>query len=334
MKRESLPLVSGANGETDEADRAEIECRWRTSAPEERIGEVRFSLWKTDAPLQAKPYRFSPAFFSVAILGSFSFIAVGAWVAGRIRQGDFLLGQIFGIGLFVAIYGSMIVAVIASRRTKRHVGEVSPPPEGFPSTGIACHAYVCRRGRCVGWLWFEGDLMIFCGAGFDFQLRREDFKGRVPLVKALRSGGGSPLKRPKGVSEYLLFLTPGVIVDGAFAPDRSLWKTLEADFAAWESGSYSTGPSLFPPIRPVPTVPATLRWTSVVILPLFMGALLGFAALVLPIEPTNGKSPPSPWNLALAGAAFGLMWPLILWTSDRTGKTYAREANRAAAREG
>lgn len=126
-----------------------------------------------------------------------------------------------------------------------------------------------------------------------------------------------------------MLLTPGVIASGAFTMDRTLWTDLQPEFETWESGTSTHGPSLFPPIRPVPTTPARLRWTAFVAPSLLMGALLAFAGLVLPMEPTNGRPARSPGELALAGVALGWLWPFVLFIGDRTAKTYAREADRA-----
>lgn len=330
MSTQGVPIVSGPNGQRDKACLLQaIECRYAIPASEEAIGGARFSLWKVEAPLPGAPPRFSPAFFALVVLGCLGLLVLGSWVAGRIRQGDFLTGQIFAVGLFVALYGGMFAVALVRRRQKPVPLAPDTPPNGIPLRAVACLAGIRRRGRSVGWLWFEGDHMRFRGAGFDFDLRRGDFRTEGPLLKVFRRNGLAGLLAPEGVSEYLLFLTPGQVAGSQFVRDRSRWSELEPDFEVWESGTSTDEPPLFPPIRPVPTLPARLGWPSFVVPPLFMGGILGFAALVLPIEPTNGEPPPSPGSLALAGSLFGLLWPLLLWSSDRTAQAYTREADRS-----
>ena len=134
--------------------------------------------------------------------------------------------------------------------------------------------------------------------------------------------GGTPsLRGPKGLSEYMVGLSLGAIADGEFVRDPSLWKGLEDAFASWESGSFGSVPSLFPPIRPIAMIPGRLRWPQFVAPAALMGSILGFAGLMLPFAhpPSNG-----PWGLALAGAALGLFWPYAMCSSDRAGVSRRR----------
>lgn len=324
-----MALVRGANGEGDELSPEEVERRLLTPAPVERIGEFAFSLWKVNAPLPSRPFRFSRGFVAVTLVGTFALVLVGAWVANRVRQGDFLAAQIFGGVLFLLMDGGLLVAVLVLRRRRSLSQPGELPPNGIPSAAIAATVGVRRRGQSFGWLWFEKDALCFQGVGFDFRLRREDFAKKRSVYKLLKASGTPSLRCPKGVTEYMLSVVLGSRQGDRFVPDPQRWKELEDSFAAWESGAFTSEPSLFPPVRPVPTTPAPLTPRMIVAPALFMAAVLGFTGYVL--GPYLEHAKPW-WELAPVGALVGLCWPLLMWLSDRTNRSYAREVDRVIRR--
>ena len=294
------------------------------------IGGVRYSLWKTDEPLAARAPRFSRAFFLTTILGTAGLLAVASWVAGRIRQGDFLLGNVFVVTLCITLYGVPVFLVWQQRRRRPLVGVPEMPPRELPPDAVATFAVLRGRGRCLGWLWIDRDHLRFRGAGFDFDLKREDLATKGALGRKLRAV--VLLRRPKGISDHRLYLHPGSIVDGAFVSDPSRWSGLEARIVEWERRAPSHEPSLLPPLRPVPTRRATVGVGQILFPMLFMGLIVGMAGVFI----SNNVPPPSggrsPWTLAAAGALYGLMWPFLLWTSDSTARGYEREAEKAKRR--
>ena len=329
MREDRYPLVGGSNGGRPESlDRAEIERLWASHAPFETIGGVRYSLWKTEKPLGEGGAQFSRGFFVALLVGSLALLGVGRLVADQIRRGDFLAGQIFGISLLVAMYGGMAFVVWKSRRRVPAVGVPDRPPEGVPSGAIAIYAWVARRGRNTGWLWFERDLMCFRGAGFDFRLRRADFRAKGSPFKSLSIG--APLRCPKGISEYALYLRPGILSDGVFTPDPTVWKGLEESFADWEARAASREPSLFPPVRPVETRPMRIGLWQIVAPILLMGGIIGSIPLIFGPMTAKDGSPRSALSLIVVGCLFGLMWPLMLWMENRTQRQIIRQAEKAS----
>lgn len=319
------------NGESDPAlTTAGLARRCGTPAPTERIGNAAYSLWKVERPLESRSPRFSRAFVAAILCGSLALLALGRWVAERTRAGDFLAAKAFGIALLAVVYLGPIAVLILLRRRPKAVGEPWTPPRDVPRGAVAFLAGSRARGRSVGWLGFERDLMAFRGAGFDFRLRREDFAPKGKLLRQFRGGASVPLRRPKGITNHGLRLTPGRITDAGFVADPKLWKEMEAAFTSWESGAFTSEPSLFPPVRPAPTVRPTLGWQDIVAPPIFMGLLFGSAGFLLPLPATPDGSPRSPYPLAVAGVLLGVVWPLLLWTTHLASRSTAREADRAA----
>ncbi len=334
MTSDRTALLSGANGEPEDAvERAELLRCWGTPAPTERVGGFEYSLWKNPAPLPARVPRFSRTFVVALLAGCAALLAAGAWVAERTRQGDFLTAKGFALALVVLMYVAPLTAVVLSQRRRRAPeGEAESPPVGVPRHAVAACAGSLPRGRNVGWIWFEGDAMCFRGAGFDFRLRREDLVGRGSPLKSLGGKEGVALRRPKGISSHRLRVILGVIVNDAFYDDPKRWSNLGSEVSAWESGSFTKEPSLFPPVRPVPTVPPALGWRDWAAPALFMGLLLGGAGALLPPSPERAGNPPV--VLGLVGALFGLMWPFLIFSASWTAKATNGEVDRAIRKGG
>ncbi|RYG71094.1 hypothetical protein EON80_05815 [bacterium] len=325
-------MVGGTNGEVDDlTDRAALDRRLLTQPPVEAIGEQSFSLWKVESPLRSPPPTFTRGFVPFALVGSFVLIGLGAWIANRIRSGDFLAGQIFAVAVMGLMFLGPVVAIALSKRAHKKKGPPEAPPIGVPAKAIVTLASVSTRGRSVGWLWLDGDVMHFRGYGFDFRLRREDFTMKGPIIRAWRGQEGARLRRPDGISHYILMLFPGELCGDTFARDPKLWKELIPDLQAWESGTHSTAPSLFPPIRPVPSLRHELTWRRLVAPPVFMAVLLGFAGLALPVD-TSGRTVPPAVFFAAIGIGFGLLWDLIVWMTYGTSRATDREVDKAILR--
>ena len=331
MREDRYPLVGGSNGERPESlDQAEIERLCSSHAPFETVGGVRYSLWKTEEPLGGGGPWFSRGFFVALLVGSLVLLGMGRLVADQIRQGNFLLGEIFGISLFVMMYGGMAFAGWKLRRRVPTAGVPDHPPEGIPSDAVATFASVTKRGRTTGWLWFERDLMCFQGVGFDFRLRRTDFISKGPLFRRFRNAAGASLQGPRGVTEYGLYLRSGHLTKGIFNPDPTLWKGLEESFADWEARAASREPSLFPPIRPVETRPMRVGLWQIVAPILLMGGIIGSIPLIFGPMTAKDGTPISPWFYLWIGCLFGLVWPLMLWMENRTRLRIIREAEKIA----
>gem|GEM_PF-4728961 len=337
MPTERTPLLQGPNGERSDDPQTEeaLLARWLGPAPMERLGEFTYSLWKIDKPLAPRPPRFSRLFVVGTVVGCVALVGGARVAADRIRAGDMLTAQIAPFALLALFCGIPLGAIVVRSRQRERLleGTPTPPPPGVPAKAIPAIAGSNDRGRCVGWLWFEGDRLLFQGAGFDFRLRREDFETKGSVPHRLAGKEGAALRRPEGIASHRLRLKPGRLIEGTFTVDPKRWEELRDDRVVWESGAYSAGASLFPPLRPAPAVRTKVGWTHGVVPPLAMGALLGGAALFLPIEPRDG-SPKNPLGLAFAGALFGLMWPLLLWNVQAGQRAKEREVEALAREQG
>jgi len=305
--------------------------QWLTLAPTEQVAGFDYSLWKTSTPRPLELPRFSRT-FSLGVPA----LVVGLIAAARYAVDRSLIGDNVPLGVIAVIVAALfpctLVWGVFQLRREHHgdsFSESETPPATVPSHSIAARSSVGRRGRALGWLWFEDDELCFRGTDFDFRLKRSDIRSKRSGLKLFCSEDGMVLNRPGGISAHQLWIHPGFFANGRFIGKRKLWKGLEAEISLWEHSPVSGSPSLFPPVRPTACEPFRLTWVGWISPPLYMGILFSFVGLLLPS--TEGVHR-TPIGVAGAGVIIGLAWLVTLWSANLSGDSLNREVEKVLGR--
>ena len=181
-------------------------------------------------------------------------VAIGAaskFVIERILVGDFFWGKVFGIGLFVGMYGSMLVgAAVQNRKNKKEV--VLPArPEHVPDAALRVLARVrnsAAGSRCVGWLWFDSGLVYFWSEAFWFRLKREDIDAKDPAKALVQMNAAPALKLGRPFPEVKLSLIPVADLLGTKDERKNARTYFHSILTALENSSTRLD-AVYPPIR-------------------------------------------------------------------------------------
>jgi hypothetical protein len=290
----------------------------------EMIGGKRFALWKRKLPQEFKG--FSLHFYVVTLILVLVLLAWAGYVYGQTELGNNTPVKVFGIGLLASFYCLPVGMLIARKMSRRSVLPTPRPkvPPTTPDTAIPCVAAMkgdnLGLGRSVGWLWLEQGALCFKGDGFDFILRRKDFKRKAG--SGIKQGIPMFLAPGKGIPGTALFLQAAYYGPSGTTPAPAEWDRTKSELESFEQSEADFDP-LFPPLRsgfmPIPAIPVLKGFA---VAGLFLFVVLLSVPLFVPLPMRD-----SPFLFAARGSLYmpvlglsALQGTIIRWAREKSIK--------------